>query len=279
MEKLFNRIYWVNDTVPAINQTNLNSMSKAIDDIDDRVIELGGAVLETIPELAEYLSEADTLVDSLENIAQHPAYIGQNGHWYVFDTTTEAYVDSGTDATPSITIADVTALQPNQSPYVTNTGTASDPIFHLYIPKGEKGDPGSSAGSDWSNITNKPFEYVNTGGGLTVSGGYLQADVRSVSIRQYRSSSSGFDQLWVNNGSAAYKIAGTEYLVQQVTLYTIQTTVTFTDSIITSDSAVDIYADIDGVEYESYTISNGSVSIIFPPQASVIYPKIKIYVK
>ena len=40
LPKLFQRIFWHNDTTPAINEDNLNAMSKAIDDIDDRLIAL-----------------------------------------------------------------------------------------------------------------------------------------------------------------------------------------------------------------------------------------------
>ena len=46
LPKLFQRIFWHNNTDPAINETNLNAISKAIDDIDDRVIQIGSAVIE-----------------------------------------------------------------------------------------------------------------------------------------------------------------------------------------------------------------------------------------
>lgn len=45
MNKLYDRIIWYNNTTPALNQSNLNDMSKAIDDIDDRVIELAAEIL------------------------------------------------------------------------------------------------------------------------------------------------------------------------------------------------------------------------------------------
>lgn len=43
MVKLFNRIFFSNGTTPALNATNLNAMSKAIDDIDNRVIEIAAS--------------------------------------------------------------------------------------------------------------------------------------------------------------------------------------------------------------------------------------------
>lgn len=136
MNKLYDLITWHNDTTPALNEDNLNAMSEAIDDIDDRVIELGGYVLETVPEI-------QNLVNALEQLSQNPPYIGANGNWYVFDTNTETYVDSGVDASITITIADVTAIAPDATPYVTNTGTNTDPIYHFFIPKGQPGQNGN----------------------------------------------------------------------------------------------------------------------------------------
>ena len=44
MNKLVDRIYWVNDTDPAINETHLNQMDSELDAIDDRVIAMEGDV-------------------------------------------------------------------------------------------------------------------------------------------------------------------------------------------------------------------------------------------
>ena len=144
MNKLYNLIIWHNDTTPAVNESNLNAMSEALDNIDDRVIELGGYVLETVPQIQD-------LVSALEELSQNPPYIGANGNWYVFNTNTEQYEDSGVDASISVTIADVTALAPDEAPYVTNTGTDTDPIFHLFIPRGQTGQPGQD-GDDGNGI-------------------------------------------------------------------------------------------------------------------------------
>ena len=136
--KLFNRIFWHNNTTPAINEDNLNSMSKAIDDIDDRVIELGDDILEKVPQIEDYLDRAEDLVDQMEELSKNPPYIGANGNWYVWNTETEQYEDSHVDASITVTIADITMIATTAAPYVTNTGTNTDPIFHLYIPKGKE---------------------------------------------------------------------------------------------------------------------------------------------
>lgn len=144
MNKLYDRQYWHNGTTPALNESNLNDLSQAVDEIDDRVVEIAGDVLEVVPQIQHYLEQAEDLVEAMETLSKNPPYIGDNGNWYVWDTDTSQYVDSGVDASLTITIADVTAIAPDATPYVTNTGTSTDPIFHLFIPRGVKGDDGIS---------------------------------------------------------------------------------------------------------------------------------------
>lgn len=69
--------------------------------------------------------------------SSNPPIIGQNGHWWIIDAQTGEYVDSGVDASITVRIADITMLPPDTTPYVTNTGTDTDPIFHLFIPRGK----------------------------------------------------------------------------------------------------------------------------------------------
>lgn len=69
--------------------------------------------------------------------SSHPPYIGANGDWYVWNTNSSQYVDSGVDASITVQIADITMLAAGATPYVTNTGTDTDPIFHLFIPAGK----------------------------------------------------------------------------------------------------------------------------------------------
>ncbi|MBQ1569497.1 MAG: hypothetical protein IIZ78_00130 [Clostridiales bacterium] len=235
LPKLFQRIFWHNNTTPAINEDNLNAMSKAIDDIDDRVIELGDDVIEAVPIIVEGLQNLDEAVATAQSAATtattkageaatsatsaansatnagtsattattkageasasattattkageastsastattkageaatsatnaansataaaasaseaeswsaHPPYIGANGDWYVWDIQTSAYIDSGIDASITVDIEDITMLAPDATPYVTNTGTDTDPVFHLFIPRGLKGDTGAT---------------------------------------------------------------------------------------------------------------------------------------
>lgn len=134
LSKLFDRIFWHNNATPAINEDNLNAMSKAIDDIDDRVIVLGDDVLTIVPQIQTYLEQAEDLVEAMENLSKHPPYIGNNGNWFVWDTNTSAFVDSEIDASITVNVADITMIAYGQTPYVTNTGTNTDPVFHLFLP-------------------------------------------------------------------------------------------------------------------------------------------------
>lgn len=147
LPKLFDRIFWHNNTTPAINEDNLNAMSKAIDDIDDRVIALGDDVIEVVPQIQAYLDQAEDLVEAMQLLSENPPYIGANGNWFVWDTETSAFVDSGVDASITVDIADITMIAVGDTPYVTNTGTATDPIFHLFLPSAPQGATGNGIAS------------------------------------------------------------------------------------------------------------------------------------
>lgn len=70
MNKLYDLITWQNNTAPALNEDNLNAMSIALDGIDDRVVELGGAILEVAPRL-EYLADnAEQIINDTKDYAE-----------------------------------------------------------------------------------------------------------------------------------------------------------------------------------------------------------------
>lgn len=84
-----------------------------------------------------YAQQADASADRAESYSIHTPYIGPNGNWWIWNATDGVYIDSGVDASITIRIADITMLEPTATPYVTNTGTDTDPVFHLYIPRGK----------------------------------------------------------------------------------------------------------------------------------------------
>ena len=144
MEKLYDRIDWHNNTSPALNETNLNRMSKAVDDIDDRVVDIAGTVMETVPQIQEDLAETQELLEDAEEISTHPPIIGQNGNWWVWDTSIDDYADSGVDAGVSVNVGTTTTLPAGSDATVTNSGTDTDPILNFGIPQGAAGQDGVS---------------------------------------------------------------------------------------------------------------------------------------
>lgn len=143
MNKLYTLIIWHNNTAPALNEDNLNAMSEALDAIDTRVCEIAGDVIEVVPQIQGYLEQAQALEEALELLSRNPPYIGANGNWYVFNTETSQYEDSGVDASITVSIADITMIAVDAQPYVTNTGTNTDPVFHLYLPRSPQGETGN----------------------------------------------------------------------------------------------------------------------------------------
>lgn len=85
----------------------------------------------------------EELLETAQAINTNFPYIGANGNWWYWDVETAAYVDSGVDASITITIGTTTTLPAGSNATVTNTGTSTDPVFNFGIPKGDKGDTGA----------------------------------------------------------------------------------------------------------------------------------------
>lgn len=85
---------------------------------------------------------AEAAAASAAEFSVRTPYIGANGNWYVYDTTTSAYVDSGIDASITMRVGTVTTLEAGQPATVTNSGTSTDAIFNFGIPQGIQGIQG-----------------------------------------------------------------------------------------------------------------------------------------
>lgn len=70
LPKLYDLITWHNNTTPALNEDNLNAMSQAIDDIDDRVIGLAGTILEDVPQIQQDMEILEPAVASIASNVQ-----------------------------------------------------------------------------------------------------------------------------------------------------------------------------------------------------------------
>lgn len=157
--------------------------------------------------------QAHSSADRAEAFSVNVPYIGANGNWWVWSTTDEAYVDTGVDASITLSIADVTMLEPTATPYITNTGTNTDPIFHLFIPRG-KGiasveKTSTSVLTDTYTITysdnaTTTFTVVNGRGINTISKTSTSGLVDTYTIAYNDNTTSTFT---VTNGKTAYQSA------------------------------------------------------------------------
>lgn len=114
MNKLYDRIYWHNNTTPALNESNLNSMSKAIDDIDDRVIQLADDIVDDIADIHQWHDETYQYKQDAEQYAS-------DAHGYA------------TSASNSATSADQSAEDSEAWAVGQRDGTdvpSSDPTYH-----------------------------------------------------------------------------------------------------------------------------------------------------
>ena len=262
LTKLFDRIFWHNNTTPAINEDNLNAMSKALNDIDDRVIALAGDILEVVPQIQTYLDQAEDLVEAMENLSTHPPYIGANGNWYVWDTQTSDFIDSGIDASITVDIADVTMLSPDANPYVTNTGTNTDPIFHLFIPRGQTGNGIASIAKTATSGLVDTYTITFTNGttttfNVTNGSGDMQSSVYDPQ-----------GAVGAAGGIAAY--AAKKPIVKTKTLTAGSINVTFTDIPTSGDYMIDFFTS-SGINYTAInTVTAGRITLTFDAQSAAV---------
>lgn len=77
---------------------------------------------------------------------------------------------------------------------------------------------------------------------------------------------------WINGTGGG---GGSSWIDLTGTLYTGQTSITFLDNEIGTDSTIDIYT-ADGTSYNSVSVSEGSVTITFDVQASDLGVKVRV---
>lgn len=84
LPKLFQRIIWHNNTTPAIQEDNLNAMSKGLSDVDDRVIGLAGTIMEDVPQIQENLEEVEAALTTLDGKVQEAEGYASQAHEEAF---------------------------------------------------------------------------------------------------------------------------------------------------------------------------------------------------
>lgn len=86
----------------------------------------------------------EELLEEAQSISSNFPYIGANGNWWYWDVQQSTYIDSGVDASITITIGTTTTLPAGSNATVTNSGTSTDPVFNFGIPKGDTGATGAT---------------------------------------------------------------------------------------------------------------------------------------
>lgn len=173
-----------------------------------------------------YAQDAAQSASQAAQWSANPPYIGANGNWYVYNVTTHQYEDSGVDASITVDIEDITMLDPSATPYVTNTGTDTDPVFHLFIPRG-KGISSitktSTSGLEdtytitYSDSTTTTFKVMNGRGVVSITKSGTSGLVDTYTIAYNDSTSTNFT---VTNGKGITSLTKTS-TVGLVDTYTI----------------------------------------------------------
>jgi len=207
--------------------------------VDDTVIsETELPLIEQAAELAQRIDgiaadveadadRAEQAADNAELWASRNPYIGQNGNWFVFDTTTETYVDTQISATgpqgqtgptgpqgpqgdaATIAVGTVTTLPAGSQATVINSGTSEAAVFNFGIPKGQDG----SGSGDMAKADYDANGAVETAGGIAsyvssaISG---KANTSDLGTAAYKDSTTS-----VTSGSSDLVTSGAVYTALQ----------------------------------------------------------------
>lgn len=135
MNKLYDRIYWHNDTTPALNETNLNAMSKAIDDLDDRVISIADEVVDDIADIRQWHDDCEGYKDDALQ-AKMDAQAYANNASQSADSADDFAEDSEAYAVGTRDGTDVSSGDPayhnNSLYYAEQAGEAKEHVDEIY---------------------------------------------------------------------------------------------------------------------------------------------------
>ena len=163
--------------------TSLNDDSLLVVEQQGEARSVAGAVVKQYAReaTADYAEQAKADADraaekakDAADVAIHPPKI-QNGNWWTWDTAKNAYVDSGTDAGVSLTIAETVTGAPGDPAKVENVGTATDPKLKFTIPLGNQGPVTSVNGQQGDVVIGGRNLVLASGGERTYTGGASNA--------------------------------------------------------------------------------------------------------
>lgn len=265
MDKLYDRIDWVNNTTPALNEDNLNAMSKGIDDIDDRVLSLGSAVLEVIPDLEDMLSHGQELKQYRDDaLAAATAAEGdeEDAEAYAVGTRSGVPVTSGDPAYHNNAKYYSEQTNPDALANMTDVDidspTAGQVLkYNSTSHKWENAAEGGGGGTSAQNVS-----YDNTSSGLTATN--VQDAIDEVEGRVDTIETAIAKEHWSTAVSCS---AGA-------------TTATFTDATYSSSMTIDAYTD-DGtgepIAITSIVVNGSNQAVVTFASALVNATSVKLH--
>lgn len=182
LPKLFSRIFWHNNTTPAINEDNLNAMSKALDELDDRVIELGDDILEDLPEIIEALDDLDEAINTVAGYAS------------TAQTAATTATNKAGEASASATTASNKANEAAGS--ATTASNKADAAAGSAITASNKADAAAASATSSANQALKSEGYAvgeQNGAAVTSGSPYFQNNSKFYSDEAAQSASDAAD--------------------------------------------------------------------------------------
>lgn len=146
---------------------------------------------------------AEQAADNAEAWSEHPPYIGANGFWFVYDTATDLYVDSGVDArgvNGNKWYTGTAVSGKSSTPTAFNTGIALAYVNDLYLNISEGAVYHNTVEGDPSTALWVYDMTLSGGGGISVLSDLTDVNITSVANNQvltYDSTSAK----WVNKNA------------------------------------------------------------------------------
>lgn len=289
MNKLYNRIIWENGTTPALNEDNLNAMSKGIDDIDDRVIDLGGAVLDVLPDLEDMLSHAAELKEYRDDAVAAAASAEDD------EEDAEAYA-VGTRGGVPVTSGDPAfhnnaywySQQTNPTSFANMSDVDFDNLQNGQVPEWnsttQKWENASVGGSSASSVA-----YSNSASGMTATNVQDAIDeiykptFTEAVTRSNIATGESIPTLFGKIKKFFTDLKGGAFIdtvmSSAVAVAAAATSATITDAAITATSVVEPFIDDgtgDAIAYTNVTVTTGQAVVTFAALANAASIKVRI---
>lgn len=160
---------WLNNMKPAIEQATTDANNAAANANNKAALanDKAGLANEKAALANEKAAYAKTEGDRAKNLNDHPAYVGEDDYWYLWNEEQQQYVrgEYARGAAATISVGSVSTLEPDQQATVRNSGTEGAVVLNFGIPrgvqgrKGDKGDKGDDL--DYSTMTPEEKSELN----------------------------------------------------------------------------------------------------------------------